>query len=76
LGILLALAGIAMVLDVAGLLMIDRRMRKEYEPVLAALQKDTTDDIGFFCEQQALLGADPWFHEPRTEGDAGPLLNA
>src|SRR5207253_1383526 len=51
-------------------------MRKEYEPALATLRKDTADHVDFFCEQQSLLAADPWFHEPRSEGDAGPLLNA
>jgi hypothetical protein len=76
LGVVLVVAGIVTVLGVTGLLLIDRWMRKEYEPLLAELRKDATAEIDFFCEQQALLAADPWFHEPRTEGDAGPLLNA
>ena len=76
LGVLVAVAGAVTVLAVTGLLLIDRWMRKESEPVLAALRKDTAANLDFFCEQQSLLAADPWFHEPRTEGDAGPLLNA
>jgi len=51
-------------------------LRGRYEPELAALREGATRDVDFFCEQQELLSADPWFHEPRTEGDAGPLLNA
>jgi hypothetical protein len=76
LGVLLAVAGVVTVLAVTGLLLIDRWMRRESEPVLAALRKDTAANLDFFCEQQTLLTADPWFREPRTEGDAGPLLNA
>ncbi len=76
LSVLLAVAGVVTVLGVTGVLLIDRWMRKESAPVLAALQRDTAAEIGFFCEQQTLLAADPWFREPRTQGDAGPLLNA
>jgi hypothetical protein len=51
------------------------RMRREYEPALARFQKEVTQHVGYFCEQQVALSADPWFHEPRRQGDAGPLLN-
>ncbi|MFL5344580.1 MAG: hypothetical protein ACJ8AT_07290 [Hyalangium sp.] len=74
--ILLWLAGIVLVLVLAGLFLFDHVLRGKYEPAIAHLQQETTQNVGFFCEQQALLAADPWFHEPRTEGDVGPLLNA
>jgi hypothetical protein len=75
LGVLLVVAGSVTMLGITGLLLIDRWMRKEYEPALAMLRKDTEGNVDFFCEQQSLLAADPWFREPRPEGDAGPLLN-
>lgn len=74
--ILLWLVGIVLVLVLAGLFWFDRMLRSKYEPAIAQLQKDVTENVDFFCAQQVLLGADPWFHEPRTEGDAGPLLNS
>jgi hypothetical protein len=47
----------------------------QYEPALDAISADLAANVDLFCEEQAKLAADPWFHEPRTEGDAGPLLN-
>jgi hypothetical protein len=78
-GVLRALLWFVSILVLAGiaaLFVYDRLLRARYEPVIAAFRKDVTASIGFFCEQQTLLSRDPWFHEPRTEGDAGPLLNA
>jgi hypothetical protein len=51
-------------------------LRRQYEPTLDAFRGDLTRHVDLFCDAQAKLAADPWFHEPRTEGDAGPLLNA
>jgi hypothetical protein len=69
------IVSILLILLVVGLTLADRTLRQSYEPDLGRVRKDVTEHIGFFCEQQALLAKDPWFHEPRTEGDAGPLLN-
>lgn len=74
--IALWLGGILLVLLVLGLFLFDRVLRSKYEPVLAQLSDDVTHNVDFFCEQQEVLARDAWFHEPRTEGDAGPLLNA
>ena len=66
----------ALLVGVTALVLLDRYLREQYEPALGQLHQAVTRDIGFFCEQQVLLAQDPWFHEPRTSGDAGPLLNA
>ncbi|HYH98196.1 hypothetical protein [Hyalangium sp.] len=73
--ILLWIGGILLVLILAGLFAADRWILGTYEPSLVELRKAITENIDFFCEQQSVLAADAWFHEPRTEGDAGPLLN-
>jgi hypothetical protein len=70
------IVSILVIVIIAALFVYDRILRSKYEPAIGALRKDVTQSIGFFCEQQTLLAGDPWFHEPRTEGDAGPLLNA
>jgi hypothetical protein len=78
-GVLRALLWIVSLLLIAGtaaLVVYDRVLRAKYEPAIGAFRKDVTANIGFFCEQQVQLARDPWFHEPRAEGDAGPLLNA
>ncbi|MFP2957225.1 hypothetical protein ACLEPN_05170 [Myxococcus sp. 1LA] len=49
--------------------------QRKYGPAIQAFRDDVTAQVDFFCEQQTLLGKEPWFHEPRTSGDAGPLLN-
>ncbi|WP_164019699.1 hypothetical protein [Pyxidicoccus trucidator] len=54
----------------------DMWLRGKYEPKLDAFREDLTANVDLFCEQQEQLAADPWFQEPRTGGDAGPLLNA
>lgn len=51
-------------------------LREDANVILSLVRQETVDLVGFYCEQQALLARDPWFQEPRTEGDAGPLLNA
>jgi hypothetical protein len=67
---------ILLLLVVGALTLADWALRQKYEPTLGQVRKDVTDHASFFCEQQTLLARDPWFHAPRTEGDAGPLLNA
>lgn len=69
--------GVSLVLLLAAgaLTVFDWSLRQKYEPTLGQHRKDTASQIGFFCEQQAKLAADPWFHEPHTQGDAGPLLS-
>jgi hypothetical protein len=67
---------ILLLLGVGAFTVFDWFLRQEYEPQLGMMRKDAADNAGFFCEQQTLLAQDPWFHESRTEGDAGPLLNA
>ncbi|WP_163865008.1 hypothetical protein [Myxococcus eversor] len=54
---------------------LDMFMRSKYEPTLDAMRQEVTAHVDFFCEEQTKLAADPWFHEPRTQGDAGALLN-
>lgn len=67
---------VVLLLGVGAFTVFDWVLRQKYEPTLGKIRKDVTDKAGFFCEQQTLLARDPWFHAPRTEGDAGPLLNA
>ncbi|HYH99222.1 MAG TPA: hypothetical protein VD972_24920, partial [Hyalangium sp.] len=55
---------------------LNQAARDKYEPVIARTRTEAAGHLDFFCEQQELLSRDPWFHLPRTEGDAGPLLNA
>jgi hypothetical protein len=55
---------------------LDRMARQKWGPFLEQTQREAVENIDFFCEQQELLARDPWFHTPRTEGEAGPLLNA
>ncbi|MDY7233196.1 hypothetical protein [Hyalangium rubrum] len=57
-------------------LLLEALFRRENEPSVTTMRRELTDNVEFFCEQQGLLAADPWFHELRTWGDAGPLLNA
>ncbi len=70
------IVSILVILVIAGLAIYDRTLRSKYEPAIAEFRKDATANVGFFCEQQTLLSKDPWFHEPRPQGDASPLLNA
>jgi hypothetical protein len=66
---------ILLLLAVIGAVAADQWVRRQYEPALDTFSVDLTANVDLFCEEQAKLAADPWFHEPRTEGDAGPLLN-
>lgn len=74
--VLVWVLSILLLLGVGAFTLFDWVLRQEYEPQLGMMRKDAADNAGFFCEQQTLLAQDPWFHEPRTEGDASPLLNA
>jgi hypothetical protein len=74
--VLVWVVSLVLLLAAGALTVFDWMLRQKYEPVLGQHRKETTGLVGFFCEQQAKLAADPWFHEPRTPGDAGPLLNA
>jgi hypothetical protein len=65
-----------LLLAVIALVGLDVFLRGKYQPVLDTVAEDVTTNVDLFCEEQAKLAADPWFQEPRTEGDAGPLLNA
>src|SRR5262245_31555074 len=73
--VLLWAASILLLLAVLAVVAADLWVRKQYEPALDAFSADMTANVDLFCEEQAKLAADPWFHEPRTGGDAGPLLN-
>jgi hypothetical protein len=55
---------------------VKQMARGKYEPIIARTQAEAASNLDFFCEQQEFLAQDPWFHMQRTEGDAGPLLNA
>ena len=74
--VLVWVVSIVLLLTAGALTVFDWVLRQKYEPTLGQHRKETTSQVGFFCEQQAKLAADPWFHEPRTEGDAGVLLSA
>ncbi|HZI09786.1 MAG TPA: hypothetical protein VE153_05285, partial [Myxococcus sp.] len=65
-----------LLLAVIALVGLDVFLRGKYQPVLDKVAEDVTTNVDLFCEEQAKLAADPWFQAPRTEGDAGPLLNA
>ncbi|NMO15909.1 hypothetical protein HPC49_24195 [Pyxidicoccus fallax] len=73
--VLLFIVSSVLLLAVIALVGANMWLRKQYEPTLEAFRRDLTQHVDLFCEQQAKLAADPWFHEPRTAGDAGPLLN-
>ncbi|MCY1045999.1 hypothetical protein OV208_32095 [Corallococcus sp. bb12-1] len=76
----LRIAGVcfAVFLGLAGLAFVaaDSWFRGKYEPALEQQRAELTANVDDYCAQEAALGADPWFHEARTEGNAGPLLNA
>lgn len=74
--VLVWVVSIVLLLAAGALTVFDWVLRQKYEPALGQHRKETASQVGFFCEQQAKLAADPWFHEPRTEGDAGVLLSA
>ncbi|WP_224246241.1 hypothetical protein [Hyalangium gracile] len=73
--VVLWLVSLVVLLGTATLVLLDWGLRQEYEPALGQHRHDVSRSIDFFCEQQELLAKDPWFHEPRTEGDASPLLS-
>ncbi|WP_375757768.1 hypothetical protein [Corallococcus exercitus] len=50
--------------------------QREVEAPLRLHREALAANVDAYCAQEAALGADPWFHEGRTEGDAGLLLNA
>ncbi|NTX62806.1 hypothetical protein HUA74_19350 [Myxococcus sp. CA051A] len=64
-----------LLLAVIAMVAFDWFTRAKYEPTLDAMRQEVTAHVDLFCQEQTKLAADPWFHEPRTEGDAGPLLN-
>jgi hypothetical protein len=69
------LTGLLLIASAATFVLATWQVRQIYEPSLDKVSKSLQDTLGFFCEQQTLLAQDPWFHEPRPEGDAGELLN-
>lgn len=74
--VLVGAASVLVVLAVIAAVAADRWVRRQYEPALDAFSADAIANVDPYCEEQAKLATDPWFHEPRTGGDAGPLLNA
>jgi hypothetical protein len=73
---MLILAGALLAAAAAWTIYVDWSLRQDARLMLPTLRRETVELVGFYCEQQELLAREPWFHEPRTEGDAGPLLNA
>ena len=69
------LTGLLLLLGAAVFMLATWQARQLFEPELENVSQRLQANLGFFCEQQALLAKDPWFHEPRPEGDAGELLN-
>ncbi|MCK8501119.1 hypothetical protein [Myxococcus fulvus] len=74
--VLVWFVSLLVVLIVVALVAFDLFMRSRYEPTLDAQRQDVVAHLDLFCWEQEKLAADPWFHEPRPEGDAGPVLNA
>lgn len=68
------ISGIVLLVVVA-IVGLDMFMRSKYEPTLDAMRQEVTAHLDLFCQEQTKLAADPWFHEPHSEDDAGPLLN-
>jgi hypothetical protein len=74
----LVAGGIAVLVGLPVALMAGANLWLEhrYEPPLRQHAERLSANVDAYCAQEAALGADPWFHEGRTEGDAGQLLNA
>ncbi|NPD24460.1 hypothetical protein [Corallococcus exiguus] len=70
-----SLTGLA-VLAGAGLLAVEAWFQGRFETPLRLHREALAANVDAYCAEEAMLGADPWFHEGRTEGDAGLLLNA
>ena len=70
------LAAIGIVVAVAAIVALNRWYGQKYEATLDAYAEDAAASVELFCQLQAKLDADPFFHEPRVRGDAGGLLNA
>ncbi|AEI67749.1 hypothetical protein [Corallococcus macrosporus] len=70
-----AVSGVVLV-AVAAMVAIQVVAQREYGPVLEQYQADATAHVETYCREHARLAEEPWFHEPRPHGDAGPLLNA
>ncbi len=64
------------VLAAAGMLGAEVWFQRQFEAPLRRHQEALTASVDAYCAEEAALEADPWFHEGRTEGDAGLLLNA
>jgi hypothetical protein len=63
-------AGVVAVLVTTGL-----RIRRDAHERIENFRKETLATGDLFCELQTKLSADPFFHEPRKQGDAAPLLS-
>ncbi|MHA7629408.1 hypothetical protein [Corallococcus sp. M7] len=70
-----SLAGLA-VLAGCGLLGAEAWYQRKFETPLRLHGEALAANVDAYCAEEAALGDDPWFHEGRTEGDAGLLLNA
>ncbi|RKH74390.1 hypothetical protein [Corallococcus aberystwythensis] len=64
------------VLTGACLVGVEAWFQRKSESPLRLHREQLAANVDAYCAQEAALGADPWFHEGRTEGDAGLLLNA
>ncbi|NOK22466.1 hypothetical protein [Corallococcus carmarthensis] len=74
----IAAASVAGLVVLAGscLLGAEAWFQRKIEGPLRLHAEALTANVEAYCAQEAALGTDPWFHEGRTEGDAGLLLNA
>ncbi|WP_404363868.1 hypothetical protein ACIHQR_27485 [Corallococcus coralloides] len=70
-----SLAGLA-VLAGATLLGVEAWYQGRFETPLRLHGEALAANVDAYCAEEAALGRDPWFHEGRTEGDAGLLLKA
>ncbi|MGE6757282.1 hypothetical protein ACQKGO_04640 [Corallococcus interemptor] len=70
-----SLTGLAALVG-AGLLGAEAWYQQRFEAPLRLHRDELSRSVDAYCAQEAALDADPFFHEGRTEGDAGQLLNA
>ncbi|WP_342374566.1 hypothetical protein NVS55_24830 [Myxococcus stipitatus] len=73
-GLLWALSGVSL-LVVAASALIEWFFIRRYEPALDAKKEELAEGLDAYCALQAEVAMDPWFHEARSPGDAGPVLN-
>lgn len=73
--VLVIIVGLLLVVALALFLVADYSFRQRYESRFAAVRNEMVASVDDLCAAQQELSADPFFHQQRVEGNAGPLLN-